>query len=436
MSQQELASDNVKVVVSQEPGCHITFHLTVPPQVAQAGYNKAIRAVNKEVSLPGFRKGKAPEKLVIQHYSKYVDREWRTLVMDTAFREAVELTQIRPLHQQAVEAPEVNRMSIDEGVELTIKFESMPTIPKIELDQLKLEPVEQQAVSQQDIDQAIEDLRLFHANWQEITDRPIQIGDYIDVDIDALESPAYTICTNERFQVTNDRMPAWMSQLVIGLSLGQSAEGVSERDDKFAPKPDSPDFKPTQVRVTIKAIKQAELPPLDDALALKAGVETAEELKKRVIITLERKHADEADMAMRDQLQSQLLQKFDFDLPSSVVEAERQTRIRNRIRGLKSRRASDEDIQRQSGELEQMAHEEAEAFVRLYYLLRPIVQEKTAGITQSDLFQELTRQMHQLSPEEQVIEPQMEPQTLRGKLIAVLGIRKAEDWLMSQLRPM
>src|SRR3989339_858183 len=108
MSQQELASDNVKVVVSQEPGCHITFHLTVPPQVAQAGYNKAIRAVNKEVSLPGFRKGKAPEKLVIQHYSKYVDREWRTLVMDTAFREAVELTQIRPLHQQAVEAPEVN----------------------------------------------------------------------------------------------------------------------------------------------------------------------------------------------------------------------------------------------------------------------------------------------------------------------------------------
>ncbi len=108
--------------------------------------------------------------------------------------------------------------------------------------------------------------------------------------------------------------------------------------------------------------------------------------------------------------------------------------MRNRIRGLKGRRASEEDIQRQSAELEQMAREEAEAFIRLYYLLRPIVQEKTAGITQSDLFQELTRQMHQLSPEEQVIEPQMEPQVLRGKLMAVLGIRKAEDWLMSQLR--
>ncbi len=260
-SQQELANDNVKVIVSREPGCRVTFILSVPTKVAKAAYNKAVRTVNKEVSLPGFRKGKAPEKLVIQHYSKYVDREWRGIVMDGAFHEAVELTKIQPLHQDAVEAPEVKKMSLDEGVEFSITFESLPTIPDVDVQQLKLEPVAQQAVTQEQIDHAVEDLRLFHANWIEITDRAVQEGDYIDVDIDAMESPSYTICTNERFQVTNDRMPAWMRKLVVGLALGQSAEGVSERDDKFVPKPESPDFKPTQVRVTIKGIKQAELPP-------------------------------------------------------------------------------------------------------------------------------------------------------------------------------
>ena len=111
-SNQEVSNDNIKVVVTKTPGCRVTFDITVAPTGTQSAYTKAVRSVNKEVSLPGFRKGKAPEKLVIQHYGKHVDREWRNMVLNYAFEQAIELTKLSPLHQEAVQAPEVKKISL------------------------------------------------------------------------------------------------------------------------------------------------------------------------------------------------------------------------------------------------------------------------------------------------------------------------------------
>ncbi len=431
-SNQEVSNDNIKVVVTKAPGCRVTFDITVAPTGTQSAYTKAVRSVNKEVSLPGFRKGKAPEKLVIQHYGKHVDREWRNMVLNYAFEQAIELTKLSPLHQEAVQAPEVKKISL-EGAEVTLKFESQPELPTIDIKLLSLAQPAKAEISQENIDHAIEDLRLFHANWKDITDRPVQEDDYIDVDIDALESPSYNICTNERFQVNADRMPHWMRKIVLGMNVDQSAEGTSEREDKFLSGTNAPDFKPTPVRVTIKSIKQADLPAVDDELAKKAGVDTVEELQKRIVSSLERTNVEKIEWSLRDELQNQLLEKFVFDVPDSFVEMERQIRVRNRIRGLRSRQVSEAEIQQQQQQIEEAALVDAEGFLRLYFLSQVLVKEKGLVITQADLFQEFTRQMQQLPPEEQAIEPQMEPSSLRGQLLAVLAIRKAEDWLMSQL---
>ena len=83
-----------------------------------------------------------------------------------------------------------------------------------------------------------------------------------------------------------------MRKIVLGMNVDQSAEGTSEREDRAFSGTNAPDFKPTPVRVTIKSIKQADLPAVDDELAKKAGVDTVEELQKRIVSSLERTNVE------------------------------------------------------------------------------------------------------------------------------------------------
>ncbi|MDP1834400.1 MAG: trigger factor [Chlamydiales bacterium] len=433
-AQEEVANDKVKVQITRNPGCKITFDVSMPAEATQSAYSRAVKSVNKEVSLPGFRKGKAPEKLVLQHYGKYVDREWQNLVVDEAFTHAVELTNIHPLHRDSIQQPNVKKISKEEGAEITLKFESQPTVPDVDVNELSLADTAAKEVTEAEQKKALDDLRLFHADWVEITDRAIKEHDFIDVDIDAVESPAYNICTNERFEVTKDRMPSWMRKLVLGLNIGENAEGVSEKDENFPYNSPTGEFKPTKVRVTIKGIKTASLPEINDELAKKAGVDDVELLKERIAASLKRDHQKAAEDLLYRQIEKQLLEKYTFEVPASILESERQTRVRNRIRGLHTRQASEDEIKQRSAQIEDEARVDAESFVRLYYLLRPIVQKNNLSITQYDMYQELTRQIHQLPVEEQIIEQNMEPELARGKLLALVTTHKGMDYLVGQLR--
>lgn len=431
MTQQEVGNEKVKVKITRGNGCRVTFDIEIPEKETRLAHAKAIKSVNKEVSMPGFRKGKAPEKLVLQHYSQYVDREWRNLVMDGAFQEAIRLTNIYPLHQESVESPEVKRLT-NEGAEFTLRFESQPEVPEVDVKQLSVTDLTAEGVSDTQIEKAIEDLRLYHANWTEVEDRAVEEGDFVDVDIDAIESPSYNICTNERFEVTKERMPSWMRGIVVGLKNGESAEGVSQKEDNFPYNSPSGEFKPTPVRVTVKSIKQAELPEVNEELAKKAGVETPEVLRERIVDSIKRENATKVEKERHNQLRLQLLEKFPFEIPASVLESERQTRIRNRLRDLR-RRLSEAEVKDQSAKIEQEALHDAEAFLRLYYLLRPLVQKHNLAVTQYDMYEELTRQLHHTAADEQVLEQNMEPDLARGKLLALITTRKAMDFIIQQL---
>ena len=62
-------NDNVTVTITKKPHCEIKFDIKVNPRPVAAAYQKALKNINKEVNIPGFRKGKAPEKLISEKYS-------------------------------------------------------------------------------------------------------------------------------------------------------------------------------------------------------------------------------------------------------------------------------------------------------------------------------------------------------------------------------
>src|ERR1700733_3030989 len=226
---QEYSSDHVRVVAERKPGCRVKLDIQVTPLGAAAAYKKAIKSVNKEVSLPGFRKGKAPDNMVIKNFGKYVDQEWQEVLVQTAFKEALGLVKLYPLNEKSIQRPQIKKASQTDGAQIIIEYESNPEVPDIIPADLRLKRIERKNVSQKEIEDSCLQLRLHHSVWEEITDRPVEENDYAEIDIEDVENPGHYVCQNTLFEVKEGKMGDWMFRLIVGKNLFESVEGLSER---------------------------------------------------------------------------------------------------------------------------------------------------------------------------------------------------------------
>ena len=127
---EEFKNDNVDVSVARLPGCLVKFEITVHPKATEAAYKQATKAVKKEVSIPGFRKGKASDALVQQHYAPHVDREFRDVVVQTAYHEAVTLSKTYPINEKSIKQPQLKSCSKEDGARVVIEMETLPVVQR------------------------------------------------------------------------------------------------------------------------------------------------------------------------------------------------------------------------------------------------------------------------------------------------------------------
>lgn len=423
---KEFKNDNINVTVTNEPGSKVKLDISVAPKATNAAYAKALKNINKEISIPGFRKGKAPDALILQNYSKHIDKEWRQIVLDTGFREALHLIEERPFKIEDARCTEVKGISRENGTQFTIEFEAAPKVPTINLNDIILKPVDRREITQEEIDHAIENLRLYHAKWTNVTDRPVQEGDYVDLDIDKLDEPTQNVCKNTRFAVIEGRMANWMRNMVIGQPLNGSSEGYSEKESDS-----SADFKPIHCRITIKAIHHAILPELNDELAQKMGVPTVEKLKERLVEDLHRRADEEVKEQLRHQVDQQLFQNYQFDVPQSLIESDKKQRIADEIEYLKKRNTPNEVMTRHAEEMEHTLSTELLRTYRLLFLIFKFAKEHNISVSQEEIMQELTNQIMQ-GENAPLLRGLQDPEEIRSRLNHHLLLRKCRDYIVAE----
>ena len=438
---EEFKNENMTVAVSRKPGCHVKFDVEVTPLGIQAAHSQAVRNVKKEISIPGFRKGKAPDNLVQQHYKSHIDQEFRDCVLQTSFNEAMKLTKIYPLNENSVKKPQLKSCSKEDGAKLSIEFESEPQVPQVKPAEFQLKRREKKAITDKNVEETIQNIRHHHAVWEDVTDRPIQEGDFVDLDVDAIDNPAHNICTNTRFEVKKGHMAEWMKNLVIGKNLNETVEGMSEKqeDDHVHTehcKHEShqhPEFKPTLCRITVKTIKKATLPEINDELAKKVGLQSADELQHRVRDDLEKRAEAEVQEDLRDQMEKLIVEKYSFDVPASLLDGEYNARLANKLKGLRKHNEPEESINSRMSEIEEEVRKEAHEGLQLFFISRKVADEHKIAVTQEELMRELNRQLWMLPVEESVIDPNaMGTDEIRSRLYLVVMAEKAKAYLVQQ----
>ncbi|MCI0382161.1 MAG: hypothetical protein L0207_03810, partial [Chlamydiae bacterium] len=323
--EKELKNDKIFFKILHKPHCIIEYEVEVLPPLAQESYRKAVKIVAKQVEVHGFRKGKAPEEMVIKKFSHDIDKKWQEEIANIAYKECKTLDKTPLVREDAPISYKMHEHS-KTGAKLSLSFETLPIPPSVKPEEFSLKPISRPEVNEEKVEETIRQAQLFFASWKEISDRSVQERDFIILDVDVLEPEEQRLFSNTRFEVSNKSMAKWMKELVIGKTIGDLSEGVSVPDESLSEE-EKKQFSPRKVRLRIKAIEEAALPPLDDKFAKQIGVENVEQMRKKIKTLLDNQAEDHVKEKMREQVTDFLLKQHPFDLPQSVIEKEARFRF-------------------------------------------------------------------------------------------------------------
>lgn len=426
---QTLQNENVRFTIHQKPACIVEFDVEALEPLVKSAHKKAARTISKEVTLPGFRKGKAPEEMILKNFAKEVDKEWQQEIANACFQECEKLAKVSILHRDAKITYKMKSYS-PSGALLTLSLETEPKIPRVDPKQFQLKPVKQPEVNEEKINETIRQTQLFFANWQHIHDRPIQERDFVLLDVDLIENhPPTPLFSHTRFEVTEKSMAKWMRELVVGKKTGESVEGISVPDED-ASKEDKEELKPKKVRITIKSVDIATLPDLNDAFAQKLGAASLEDMKTKINDLLNKQAKAHVQEAQREQVNEFLLTHYPFDLPTTLIEKETQFRFRQLLQ--------DNDFQKYWENLSaedrkktiQTVYQQSEKAVRMFYLCRQIVTDANIRISAEDIPPPASSALELLINPQKMFHHQRNAETEHAEAFSRLVLEKAEDYII------
>lgn len=412
---------DVEATVQRKPACRVKISVKASPSLVSAARKKAIKEVNKDVVLPGFRKGKAPEELITKKYPFAVEQAWHKAIADASYVEAQKIVRVPLLNSNSSISFDLKSHSLEAGAELSFSFETEPEIPSPDPKLFVLKETALPEVSEKQIAETIHQARYYFAEWIPVTDRGIQEGDAIMIDLDLIEGEPQKVFNHVRFEVSQARMANWMKALVIGAKVGDQLEGISEVD-ATASEEEKNEFTPKRVRITIHKVEIANLPEVNDDFAKKLGAQDVEAMRDSIKKNLQVRLEEDLRTKQREQVSDFLIDHFNFELPLSLIETEKEHRKKEGLAAYEA--LSDEEKKK----FDERLFTESSKSVRLFYLARQIVRDAKISISQNDVQNEAI----QIAKERNLrVDPQNLPKELFALSLSKIILCKAQDYILA-----
>ncbi|MCV7216824.1 trigger factor [Mycobacterium crocinum] len=377
----------MKSTVEKLSPTRVRINVEVPFTELQPDFDRAYKELAKQVRLPGFRPGKAPAKLLEARIGRgAVLQQVVNDALPTRYSEAVTATEVTPLGQ-----PEIEVTKIEDGEELvfTAEVDVRPEIELPDLSALKIE-VDAIEINDDEVDAELQSLRARFGTLKGV-ERPAQTGDFVSIDLSATvngEELPDAATEGLSHEVGSGQLIDGLDDAIVGLSEGESKVFTT----KLAAGEHAGEE--AEVTVTVKSIKERELPEADDEFAqLASEFDTIEELKENLVEQVKRVKRIHQAEKIRDNALELLLEKTEVPLPEAIVQAQVDQTVHNAIHGLDH----DEDKFAEALEAEGSSREKfdaetreaAEKAVKTQLLMDAIADDLDIQVGQNDLTERL-----------------------------------------------
>ena len=413
------------------------IHIEIEPEAVKTVYNKVSQKYAKAATVPGFRKGFAPLDVVRLRYKEEIQNEVLRELLPEKVQQAIEENNLQPLAEPHLHFDNFENLKLNgsQPLSLHIHVEVMPEIPSPEYK--GLEAVRRvRPLPEGEMERIIDQRRQSGATLVPVEGRKSEEGDTLIVDLEGTfaDEPDTDPIKADDLEITlgDEGIEKSFTDNLVGLESDDEKEFTVSYPSDFS----SPMLagKTVNYKAKVKSVGKVELPELDDewAQSLEEGYESLADLKDRLGKDLETVSNSDADAAVRTELINKLIEKHDFEIPNSLIEAQARNLLNNFAQDMQQRGV---DLNKVDKEFVQMAYNQmrpqAERDVRGAMLLEKIAELENVEVTDEDVSNEIEMMANYYGvPSEQIRQSISAQQGGEANIANNLRTRKAVEALV------
>ena len=372
----------------------LTF--TVGPERFEEGMRHAYNKNKGRINLPGFRKGKAPRKIIEMQFGKeFLYDDAINFVLQDAYEEAAQT-----LTRQAVSRPtiDVEEVSTENGV---VFVAEVYVKPEMDIDGYKgiTYGPKSEEVTDEEIDAEINKAREKNARTITVTDRPVQEGDIVTIDFEGfMDGVPFEGGLGKDYELTigSHTFIDTFEEQLVGASVGDDLDVIVSFPENYGKEEFS--GKPALFKVEVKDIQVKELPEADDDFAQDVSeFDTLDEYKADIRNKLAETKKSQAEHDKENQVMDKLIALLNGEIPEVMVDGRVDSMYQDMGNQLRRQGIDMETYFNFTGETQESIMERqrptAEAQVKGRLALETVAQKE--GLTASD--EELDEEMQRMA---------------------------------------
>ena len=422
----------VKTDVEELSPTRVRLHVEVPFDELKPSLDQAYREVGRQVRIPGFRPGHVPRQVLDQ-------RIGRGAVLEQAINEAVPdlyAQAVREAQVVALGQPEVEITKLEDGAEIafTAEVDIRPNFEIPEIENLRV-VVDDADVSPDQVEEYLRALRERFGSLLSV-DREVRDGDYVSIDLSAQvdgEEVADAQATGISYEVGSGTILDGLDSALIGLRADETGTFNSELAGG------EHEGSVADVTVTVRSVKEKNLPDLDDDFAQSASeFNTVGELRSNTRKQMEAMRRSGQVGQARDRAIEALLDQIEMPLPETVVEHEIEHRHESLNEELERAGLTLEQYLESrdfaQADLEKEIADDVRRSVKARFILDKFADAEDLGVEQDEVAQYVTQLAYQQGVSPDALARQLTSSGQLGYVVTDLIRSKAADLLAHRVQ--
>ncbi len=387
----------MKVEIERLDTTRVRLDIEIPSEDVNAALAETCESLRSQVSIPGFRKGRVPVAILKSRFPEYVNSEAVRYLVAPAYEDAIYNERFNPLTQPTF-TPPLDELQVkeNESFAFSATVDIRPNISLPSYDELETDknPVN---VPREDVDTYITRLQAQSATYEPLdVERPVQEKDCVRIDWECLLEGNRIDAESQQdvdIELGVGSIHETLEQALLGMEIGDT----NNVDIEFPEDHSVAELagKSAQYEITLHAITQKHLPPLDDEFAKDLGYENYSQLYGLIWNNLVEEETSLHVDKQKAELLEQLIEKIEITIPEPLVDQYVQQTLQNVKQQLANEHRNPEDAGINMDTLPDKLRQDVIQQTKQSWIFETIAEKESISVSDDELEYEIRRAAEQ-----------------------------------------
>jgi len=387
---EEMESSAIKndVKIEDAGPCKKKINIEIPEEAIQSITDEQYENLRKDALVPGFRKGRAPRRLLEKRFGKETASQIKLKLLADASDSAIKDNEINVLREpeidyEKIELPETGALKFDFEVDVRPEFD-LPKLKDIPVNKTKLEVTDKQ------VQEEITQLQKYSGIWSPREDEKVQLDDQLIADailkIDGVEEEEKL--DNTPIFVRQNGFVGSIPVEKLDKLLIDAKAGDTKKTTIKVPKTyfkEEYRGKKVDVEISIKDVKFLKPAEMNENFFARFGADDEKDLKEKMADTLKARLEQQTQADMSQQIYRYMLDNTNFDLPTDIVAEQADTLLQRQFTNLLQRGLPQEKIQEQMQQLKAGSEAQATEQLKTFFIMDKVAEKLNIEVSQEQI---------------------------------------------------